>query len=252
MTGSLSDVSDSQSHESFAPFVVAIDGPSGSGKTSTSREVASRLGLAYLDTGAMYRAATWLATQSDVAAQDLKLVAKLVAGAEFGIGTDPRAPQFLVNGTDVTSDIRAPRISEAVSGVASNREVRRLLIAQQRQLIQASGQGIVVEGRDITTVVAPDAPLRVLLVADSAARAQRRTSELGHSDQQSVHDQMLRRDSHDATVSEFTEAAPGVVVIDSTDQTLDQVAGRICDLAEHLRAGRPAPSVAETNDPSHR
>jgi cytidylate kinase len=200
----------------------------------------------------MYRAATWLVTQSDVAAQDLKLVAKLVASAEFSIGTDPRAPRFVVNGTDVTAAIREPRISEAVSAVASNREVRRLLIAQQRQLIQASEPGIVVEGRDITTVVAPDAPLRVLLVADSAARAQRRTTELGRRDQQSVHDQMMRRDSHDSTVTEFSEAAPGVVVIDSTDQTLEQVADQICDLADQLRAGQTESGVAAHDDPRHR
>lgn len=244
MTGTMSVVSDSQPN-----FVIAVDGPSGSGKTSTSREVARRLGFGYLDTGAMYRAATWLVVESGVHPQDLELVAKIVAGAEFTIGTDPQTPQMEVNGTDVTEAIRSSAISGAVSAVATNREVRRLLIAHQRELINAADHGIVVEGRDITTVVASDAPVRVLLQADSTARAARRTTELGEAaDPQSVHNEMSRRDRDDAKVTQFQEAAPGVVVIDSTDQTLDEVADRICALAEQAR---PAAGVADTDGPSN-
>lgn len=247
VTGTLSPVSKNQPR-----CVVAVDGPSGSGKSSTSREVAARLGFDYLDTGAMYRAATWLVTRSDVDAHDLALVAKLVAGADFQVRTDPRLPQFLVNGTDVTQAIREPEISAAVSAVATNREVRRLLIAQQRALIGAAVRGIVVEGRDITTVVAPDASVRVLLVADPAARATRRTKELGNdADEQAIHDQMSRRDRADSTVSEFMDAAPGVVVIDSTDQTMTQVADQICDLVEKADQPANAARIADCDSTSH-
>lgn len=243
MTGTLSVVSDSQPN-----FVIAIDGPSGSGKTSTSREVARRLGLGYLDTGAMYRAATWLVVESDVHPRDLELVAKIVAGADFVIGTDPQAPQMLVNGTDVTDAIRSSAINDAVSAVATNREVRRLLIAQQHDLMNDAADGIVVEGRDITTVVAPDAPVRVLLHADSTARAARRTSELGEgTDQRSVHDRMTRRDRDDSHVTEFWDAAAGVTVIDSTDQTLDEVANQICALADQAR---PRSGATDPGGPS--
>lgn len=247
MTGSLSPVSKSQPR-----CVVAVDGPSGSGKSSTSREVAARLGFDYLDTGAMYRAATWLVVGSDVDARDSALVAKVVAGADFQVRTDPRSPQFLVNGTDVTQAIRDPGISATVSAIATNREVRRLLIDQQRALIGAAVQGIVVEGRDITTVVAPDAPVRVLLVADPAARATRRTKELGTgTDEQAIHEQLSRRDRDDSTVSEFLEAAPGVVVIDSTDQTMTEVADQICDLIESARQPVDAPRIADDDSTSH-
>jgi cytidylate kinase len=214
--------------------VVAIDGPSGSGKSSTSRGVALRLGYAYLDTGAMYRAATWLMLDGDLEASDDDLVAKAIAEADFGIGTDPRHPVFSVNGVDVTTAIREPRISAAVSTVATNLEVRKLLISWQRQLIdRTEAPGIVVEGRDITTVVAPDATVRVLLVADPAARVARRKSELGeHVPDDDVHDQVIRRDQDDSTVAQFHAAAPGVTVVDSTFLSLEQVIDRICDLVE--------------------
>jgi cytidylate kinase len=219
-------------------FVVAIDGPSGSGKSSTSRGVALRLGYAYLDTGAMYRAATWLMLDGNLEASDDELVAKAIAEADFGIGTDPHNPVFSVNGVDVTAAIREPRISAAVSAVATNLEVRKLLINWQRQLIdRTEAPGIVVEGRDITTVVAPDAPVRVLLVADPAARVARRKSELGGQvPDDDVHDQVIRRDQDDSTVAQFHDAAPGVTVVDSTFLSLEQVIDRICDLVEEKSA----------------
>jgi cytidylate kinase len=220
---------------------VAVDGPSGSGKSSASRGVAQRLGFSYLDTGAMYRAATWLVLHSDVEAADGELVAKLIAEADFGIGTDPAEPVFTVNAQDVTAAIREPVISASVSTIATNLDVRRLLIDWQREIIAQASPGIVVEGRDITTVVAPHAEVRVLLVADPSARIARRKSELGDAvDEHEVHDQVIRRDRDDSTVAQFHDAAPGVTVIDSTELSLDEVVDRICGLVEHVRQGAPA------------
>jgi cytidylate kinase len=222
------------------PLVVAIDGPSGSGKSSTARGVAQRLGLAFLDTGAMYRAATWLMLHSAVDADDAVAVAALVADAEITLGLDPTAPSVAINGTDVTDAIREPVVSAAVSSVATNLAVRANLVARQQAIIADADQGIVAEGRDITTVVAPQAPVRVLLVADPSARVARRQAELGHKvTGADVTDQVIRRDRDDSTVARFTEAAEGVVVVDSTHKTLTEVVGLIVDLA-HRAAAVPA------------
>lgn len=213
--------------------MVAIDGPSGSGKSSTSRGVAARLGLHYLDTGAMYRAATWLVLNSDIDRDDPDAVTALVSSAAFTIGEDSQAATIAINGTDVTTAIREPEISAAVSKIATNLDVRADLVARQRALIEEAEPGIVAEGRDITTVVAPDAPVRVLLVADPAARVARRQAELdGRIDQDAVTDQVIRRDRDDSTVSQFHDAAPGVHVVDSTDLTLEQVIDAICALVD--------------------
>ncbi len=213
------------------PLVVAIDGPSGSGKSSTARGVARRLGLAFLDTGAMYRAATWLALKRGVDLGDVDAVAELVRGATMDIVLEPDAFSIAIDGHDVTKAIRAPRVSAVVSAVATNLAVRTDLVDRQRQLIADSGDGIVAEGRDITTVVAPDADVRVLLVADPQARVARRHAELAdHADVDAITDQVIRRDRDDSTVAEFTSAAPGVIVIDSTELTLNQVVSAICDL----------------------
>lgn len=218
------------------PLVVAIDGPSGSGKSSTARGVATRLGLAFLDTGAMYRAATWLAIERGVDRTDEAATAELVRTARIQVGTDPDGPRFAIEGTDVSTAIRQPEISAAVSSLATNLEVRADLIARQRAIIAdatAPGRaGIVVEGRDITTVVAPDADVRVLLVADSAARVARRHAELGGAaDEAAVVDQVVRRDRDDSTVAQFQQAAAGVTLVDSTHLELDEVVAVICDLA---------------------
>jgi CMP/dCMP kinase len=220
------------------PLVVAIDGPSGSGKSSTARAVARRLGLAFLDTGAMYRAVTWLALQKDVELSDTAAVARLLATAQLAVVTDPDEPAIAINGQDITFAIRNPEVSAAVSAVATNLEVRADLIARQQALI-AAADGIVAEGRDITTVVVPDAQVRVLLVADPAARVARRHAELGeHIDADAVKDQVIRRDRDDSTVAEFESAAPGVTIIDSTFLTLDEVVEAICALVPHSYAGR--------------
>ncbi|HEY0237302.1 MAG TPA: (d)CMP kinase [Friedmanniella sp.] len=216
---------------SDTPLVVAIDGPSGSGKSSTSRGVAARLGLAYLDTGAMYRAATWLAVHQGVDLTDVDAVADLVAGSQLVLELDPAHHSVTIDGHDVTTAIRDPDVSAAVSAVATNLAVRADLVARQKQVIAEATGGIVAEGRDITTVVAPKAPVRVLLVADASARVARRHAELGeHVDAEAVHDQVVRRDRDDSTVAAFHDAAPGVTVLDSTELTLDEVIDAICAL----------------------
>lgn len=232
------------------PLVVAIDGPSGSGKSSTARGVATRLGLAFLDTGAMYRAATWLVLHSDVDASDTDGVADLIAAADIAVELDPSRPTIRINDTDVTDAIREPVVSAAVSTVATNLAVRADLVARQRAIIAAADQGIVAEGRDITTVVAPEAPVRVLLVADPSARVARRQAELGERVTSSdVTDQVIRRDRDDSTVAQFHEAAEGVVVVDSTHLTLAEVIDRIAALAPSSSPdgpGDPVPADSES------
>lgn len=215
-----------------APLVVAIDGPSGSGKSSVSRLVARHLQLAYLDTGAMYRAATWWCLQEGVRLEDQGSVADLVRRMPLVMGMDPAAPGVHVGGVDVAGPIRETWVSEAVSAVATNLAVRAELNRRQRDLIDAEravggfarGRGVVAEGRDITTVVAPDADVRVLLTASAEARLARRARELHGSASaaavEATRDQVLRRDADDSTVVEFQTAADGVVTVDSSDLDL--------------------------------
>jgi CMP/dCMP kinase len=214
------------------PLVIAIDGPSGSGKSTTARGVARRLDLAFLDTGAMYRAITWLVLQQGLDSADEPAVARLARDAELAVNTDPQTPSVAVNGQDVTEAIRHPDVSAAVSAIATNLDVRRELVSRQRELITGAAGGIVAEGRDVTTVVAPDAQVRVLLVADPAARVARRHAELGERiDAAAVTDQVIRRDQDDSTVAQFHSAGPGVVVLDSTSLSLEEVIDAICALA---------------------
>jgi CMP/dCMP kinase len=216
--------------ESDGPLVIAIDGPSGSGKSSTARGVADRLGLAFLDTGAMYRAITWLALQEGVDLDNQAAVAELLCHASMEIDQDPRRPAIAINGIDVTEAIRTPEVSAAVSSVATNLDIRADLIVRQKRLIAEAVGGIVAEGRDITTVVAPEAEVRVLLVADPAARVARRHAELTEHqvDVDTVTDQVIRRDRDDSAVAEFESAAPGVHVVDSTFLSLEEVIETIC------------------------
>jgi CMP/dCMP kinase len=212
------------------PLVIAIDGPSGSGKSSTARGVAEKLGLAFLDTGAMYRAITWLALQEGVDVDDQAAVADLLTRASMEIDMDPRRPAIAINGVDVSEAIRAPEVSAAVSAIATNLDVRADLVARQKKLIADAVSGVVAEGRDITTVVAPDADVRVLLVADPAARVARRHAELAEHEMHvdDVKDQVIRRDRDDSVVAEFESAAPGVHVVDSTSLNLEEVIDMIC------------------------
>jgi cytidylate kinase len=218
--------------------VIAIDGPSGSGKSTVARAVAARLGLGYLDTGAMYRALTWWVRSRRIDPADLDAVAEAARAMPLELGTDPLAPTFAVDGVDVSQAIRSTEISESVSAVATNLAVREEMVRRQ-QAIVAEG-GWVAEGRDITTVVAPDADVRVLLLAREDARLSRRALDVhGVADEAALaatHDQVVRRDAQDAAVAAFTEAAPGVTVIDSSDLTVEQtVDALLALLAEDAR-----------------
>lgn len=214
-------------------LVIAVDGPSGSGKSSVCRRVAARLGLAYLDTGAMYRAATWWCLDRGTDLADILAVAEAVRALPLEIGLDPAGPTVVVGGTDVAAAIRTGEISAAVSAVATNLDARAELVARQRAVVAAErdggfsgGRGVVAEGRDITTVVAPDADVRLLLTASEDARLARRAREL-HGDDgaaavAATRDQVVRRDAQDSTVVEFMTAADGVVTVDSSDLDLEQ------------------------------
>ena len=224
-------------------LVIAVDGPSGSGKSSVSRAVASRLGLRYLDTGAMYRALTWWALEQGVDLRDpatAGTVGDLARTLPLEIDLDPEGARVAVAGHDVTRAIREPRISGVVSAVATNGEVRTELVRRQREL--AAGGGIVVEGRDITTVVAPDADVRVLLTASEAARLARRAREVHGSDDEeaiaATRDHVVRRDALDSTVATFTQAAAGVTVVDSSALTFDETVETILDLVRAATAVR--------------
>lgn len=222
-------------------MIIAVDGPSGSGKSSTARGVASRLGLRYLDTGATYRAVTWSAVDRGLDLDDTAAVAQRARELELEISTDPDHQFVIADGTDVTAAIREPRISEVVSKIATNLDVRKELIRRQRAVIDAAqpSGGIVVEGRDIATVVATDAELKVLLTADQEARMARRGAELGSVTAEQLRDQIVRRDADDATVSEFQVASDGAVTVDSTYMTLDEVVEVISRLAlESVAQGR--------------
>jgi len=211
--------------------VVAIDGPSGSGKSSTSRGVAARLGLRYLDTGAMYRATTWWMLRHDVPVDDPAAVAARCAEPEILSGTDPAAPTIIVDGVDVAAAIRTPEVTGAVSAVSAVPEVRARLLDLQRAVID--GGGIVVEGRDIGSAVAPDADVKVYLTADAAARAARRAAEEGGSDLSATQSSLLARDRVDSTrtASPLT-MAEGAVHVDTTPYTLAEVVDLIARLVE--------------------
>ncbi|MCH6229882.1 (d)CMP kinase [Microbacterium sp. CFH 31415] len=215
-----------------APVVVAIDGPAGSGKSSVSEQVARRLGYGFLDTGAAYRALAWLALERGTDTSDSTSVVDVMGDFDYAISLDPDEHWVRVGESDVTQAIREPRVSEAVSGVARVPAVRQAVNVLFRSLVASSGRpGVVVEGRDITTVVAPDAPVRILLTAAPEVRAARRSAELSSQDAAAVAAALHKRDASDSTVVDFLTAAPGVEVVDSTyldfDQTVDAVIGVI-------------------------
>jgi cytidylate kinase len=216
-------------------LVVAVDGPSGAGKSSASRGAASALGLRYLDTGSMYRALTWWLLGQGVDTSDADAVGGLAAEPVIEVGTDPRAPWTRVNGADVSTAIRTHEVTSAVSAVAAVPLVRVHLIARQRDII-ADGPGIVAEGRDIGTVVAPGAQVKVYLTADSDARADRRATEASWS-ASSTRVEQDRRDRLDAAQSAKADDA---VLIDSTRLDLQQVIDIIVRLARE-RARVPDP-----------
>jgi len=210
-----------------------MDGPSGSGKSSTARGVASRLGLRYLDTGAMFRAMTWWMLEHGVDVHDAEAVAAHADAPVLVSGTDPLAPTITVDDVDVAGPIRGPEVTAAVSAVSAVPAVRERLLVDQRDIIGHGG--IVVEGRDIGTVVAPDAGVKVYLTADPSARAARRTAELAGTDVAATEQDLIRRDTYDSgrATAPLTMAADAHH-IDTTPYTLDEVIDRVVALVEAL------------------
>ncbi|MDG4798381.1 (d)CMP kinase [Micromonospora sp. WMMD1082] len=206
--------------------VVAVDGPSGSGKSTVSRRLAAGLGARYLDTGAMYRAITWAVLRSGVDLTDAQAVAKVAGEVDLRIGTDPVGYAVTADGVNVEADIRGPEVTAAVSAVAAVPAVRALLVARQRDMINKAGR-IVVEGRDIGSVVAPDADLKVYLTASAAARAARRSAE-NASDVAATAADLARRDQLDSSrKADPLAQAPDAVVLDTTELGIDEVVGRL-------------------------
>jgi cytidylate kinase len=215
-----------------SPMIVAVDGPAGSGKSSVSKAAARALGFDYLDTGAAYRAVTWHVLDRGVDPADSAAVISTLPAFDYAIGTDPDAYFVRVGATDITEAIREQRVTSAVSSVARVPEVRAHVNGVFRGILEGTAKaGIIAEGRDITTVVAPDAPVRILLTASEEKRAERRAAEIpaaGAADTQSA---LKARDAADAKVSDFMVAADGVHTVDSTDldfaQTIDAVVALI-------------------------
>lgn len=213
------------------PVVVAVDGPAGSGKSSVSKAVARKLGYAYLDTGAAYRAFAWHAARSGVELEDQASVITALPSFDFVEATDPDDFHVRVGGTDVTDEIRDPSVSAIVSQVARVPEVRAALSGIFRSIAATTERpGVVIEGRDITTVVAPDADTRILLTASEEVRMGRRSAELtGHSPE-AVGEQLKARDRADSRVVDFMTAAPGVTTVDSTELNFDETVDAVIDV----------------------
>ena len=231
----------SSAHPLTPGLVVAVDGTSGSGKSSTSRGVADRLGLRYLDTGAMFRAMTWWLLRNGVDVHDPAAVAARCGEPTIVSGTDPLAPTITVDGEDVAVAIRSDEVNAAVSPVSAVPEVRARLLELQRAVIAAESAegGIVVEGRDIGSVVVPDAPVKLYISADPAARAARRAAEEGGTDLAATQESLLARDKIDSgRATAPLTMADGAVHIDTTPYTLDEVIGLVVALVEDVRARR--------------
>jgi CMP/dCMP kinase len=211
--------------------VVAVDGPAGSGKSSVSRAAARRLGFDYQDTGAAYRAFAWYCLQSGVDVMNPDDIIEAVPGFSYSIGTDPDHYFVKVGPTDVTEDIRTPPVTSIVSSIARVGEVRSHLIRLFRGIIADSGRpGIITEGRDITTVVAPDADVRILLTAEPEVRAARRAAEVDGANHVDIAAQLNARDAKDSKVVDFLNAAPGVTTLDSTELDFDQTVDAMVEL----------------------
>jgi cytidylate kinase len=221
--------------------VVAVDGPAGSGKSSVSRAAARKLGFDYQDTGAAYRAFAWYCLQSGVDVMNVEEIVQAVPGFTYSIGTDPDDYFVRVGQTDVTEEIRTPPVTSIVSSIARVAEVRTHLIGLFRGIIASSGRpGIITEGRDITTVVAPDAHVRILLTAEPGVRAARRAAEVDGANHVDIAAQLSARDAKDSKVVDFLNAAPGVTTLDSTDLDFDQTVDTMVDL---VRASVPEPAA---------
>jgi cytidylate kinase len=221
---------------------VTLDGPSGTGKSSVARAVATRLGAAYLDTGAMYRAATVAVLDAGVDLSDEEAIERAVACADIQVGTTADAELVLVDGVDVAARIRGAEVTRTVSPVSAVPAVRRLLVARQRELI-ARADAVVVEGRDIGTVVLPGATLKVYLTAAPEARAARRADQLGVTAPERIAEiaaDLRRRDEYDSSRADSPlRPAADAIVVDSTGLDREAVVECVLDLAR-TAVGEPA------------
>ncbi|CAG7657418.1 (d)CMP kinase [Actinacidiphila bryophytorum] len=220
------------------PVIVAIDGPSGTGKSSTSKAVAAKLGLSYLDTGAQYRAITWWMLTNGIDVNDPAAVADSAGKPVIVSGTDPLDPQISVDGADATAPIRSQEVTAAVSAVSAVPEVRARMVEVQRAAAASAAAGIVVEGRDIGTTVLPDATAKIFLTASAGVRAARRSTELkGAVSVAATQEALTRRDAADSgrKTSPLAKAADAIEV-DTSELTLDQVVDRVVALVEQKRA----------------
>lgn len=212
----------------MAEFVIAIDGPAGSGKSSVSKEVARRLGFGYLDTGAGYRALALHGLDNPDHS-----IEQLFDSFDYNISLNPNVPMVMLGNQDVTAEIRTERAASAVSQIAKLPMVRTFQLEDARARIAACDQpGIVVEGRDITTVVAPDADLRILLTASEAVRLARRGLENSESAEN-----LKARDASDSKVVEFMTAAEGVYLVDTTDLDFESSVAEVLRLVEVVKHG---------------
>ncbi|NML54440.1 (d)CMP kinase [Streptomyces sp. R302] len=217
--------------------IVAIDGPSGTGKSSTSKAVAAKLGLSYLDTGAQYRAITWWMISNGVDVDDADAVANAAGKPVIVSGTDPSRPTITVDGVDAAGPIRTEAVTSRVSAVSAVPEVRALITELQRSIARDAGTGIVVEGRDIGTTVLPDADLKIFLTASPEARAARRSGELKGVDVRATQEALVKRDAADSSRKTSPLAKAGdAVEVDTTELTLDQVIECVVTLVEEKRA----------------
>jgi len=227
-------------------IVVAVDGTAGSGKSSVSKGAAHQLGMSYLDTGAMYRAMTWWCLQHNVDITNPDAVAAIADQPVIGIGTSPTEPDVRVDGEDATAAIRTPEVTKAVSAVSAVPQIREQLVYRQREVVaqaQAAGRGIIVEGRDIGTVVLPDADVKVFLHADPQVRAARRAAEdaeRGHdADVAATAADLQRRDHADSsrTASPLMQAADAVL-LDASNDDLPTMISRLVELIASGQIGR--------------
>jgi CMP/dCMP kinase len=217
--------------ETPAPIIVAIDGPAGAGKSTVGRAVAQRLGLDYLDTGAMYRAVTFAALRRGLDPADENDVAELSESVAMSLDPTTDGTVVHVDGVDATIEIRGREVTSAVSAVAANSRVRAELVRRQRRWVAEHGGGVV-EGRDIGSVVFPDATLKLFVTASPRVRAERRVAEIG-GDVAEVEASIIERDRKDSTRTDspLTEAS-GSIVVDTSGLSVEQVVGKVLALLE--------------------
>jgi CMP/dCMP kinase len=217
----------------MTPVIIAVDGPAGSGKSSVSKQVARDLHFGYLDTGAAYRALAWAVLNLPDFALETLADRDLTRDFAYQISTDPDNYWVKVGQVDVTQAIRETAVAEFVSQIAQIPAVRSFMKVLTHQIVANSGQkGVIVEGRDITTVVAPDAPIRILLTASETVRLKRRSAELSESTAASVMRQVSERDASDLKVVDFMTPAPGVQLVDTSDLNFNQSVSAVLSLIE--------------------